>query len=139
MSQTHPSPKYQMSVVGASDYSSLIDLAYAALSKDYDVAAELVGKLEKSLVVPDGQAPHDAVRIGSTVTFEVEGGSRRTIKLVYPDKIDVILARISVLTPIGVALLGLREGQCSQWFSRDGQAHHLTVVCVVQEAADLVL
>ncbi|WP_105383507.1 GreA/GreB family elongation factor [Neorhizobium alkalisoli] len=140
MSNNISSSQHQISVIGASDYSSLIDLAYAALTKDFDVAAELVDKLEKSIVVPDGQSPHDAARIGSTVTFDAEGASRRAITLVYPDEIDVEAARISVLTPIGVALLGLRQGQCSQWFSRDGQRNELIVVRVVdRQFADLPL
>lgn len=140
MSYSTSFSKHHISVIGASDYSTLIDLAYAALTKDFDVAVELVDKLEKSIVVPDEQSPHDAAGIGSTVTFDIEGASRRAITLVYPDEIDVEAARISILTPIGVALLGLRQGQCSQWYSRDGQRNDLTVVRVTdRQPANLPL
>ena len=138
MSNCVPSSRQQTSVLGASVYSSLMYLAHAALAKDFDVAAELIDKLETSIVVPDGQSPHDTIRIGSTVTFDVEGASRRTITLVYPDEVDAETARISVLTPIGVALLGLRQGQRGQWLSRDGQPNDLTVVGVAEKQfADL--
>ncbi|WP_434713581.1 GreA/GreB family elongation factor (plasmid) [Rhizobium sp. YTUHZ045] len=124
--------KHQVSILGATDYSSLIRLANAASTKDHHASAELVDKLMKSVVVPDEQSPDDTVGIGSTVTFDVEGASRRTITLVGPDDLDAETSRISVLAPIGVALLGLRQGQSSQWLSQDGQIKDLTVVHVAE-------
>ncbi|WKL24731.1 hypothetical protein Q1M64_06965 (plasmid) [Sinorhizobium meliloti] len=43
---------------------------------------------------------------------------------------------MSVLTPVGVALLGLRPGQAVEWFSRDGQRNHLMVVRVEDDVKD---
>ncbi|WP_080868004.1 nucleoside diphosphate kinase regulator [Agrobacterium tumefaciens] len=126
-------PSQAVPVVEASDYSALVDVAYEALVKDFDVATELIDRLERSIVVPNGQLGRDVVRLGSTVTYDVEGACRRTITLVYPAKLDAEGARISVLAPIGVALLGLRPGQRGQWFARDGQANELTVIHVINE------
>lgn len=125
--------KRPLSVIGATDYSTLIKLACAAISKDFDVAAELVEKLEHACVLADGQVSPDTVQIGSKVTFDVEGAFRRTITLVCPDEVDADAGRISVLTPVGVALLGLRPGHRSAWFSRDGQTNDLAVVRVAED------
>ncbi|WP_438751102.1 GreA/GreB family elongation factor [Pararhizobium sp. O133] len=120
-------------VIEVSDYATLNDLAYEALIKGFDVATELIDRLDKSIVVPDGQSTRDVVRLGSTVTYDVEGAPRRIMTLVHPDELDADKGRISALAPIGVALLGLRPGQRGQWFSRDGQSNELTVVYVVDE------
>ncbi|MGO6789479.1 GreA/GreB family elongation factor [Rhizobium leguminosarum] len=132
MSNSISSSMHQVSILGATDYSSLVRLAKTASAKDRHASAELVDKLEKIVVVPDGQSPDGTVAIGSTVTFDVKGASRRTITLVDPDDLDAEASRISVLAPIGVALLGLRQGQSSQWVSQDGQFNDLTVVHVAE-------
>ncbi|MBY5529396.1 transcription elongation factor GreAB [Rhizobium leguminosarum] len=132
MSNSISSSMHHVSILGATDYSSLVRLAKTASAKDRHASAELVDKLEKIVVVPDGQSPDGTVGIGSTVTFDVKGASRRTITLVDPDDLDAEASRISVLAPIGVALLGLRQGQSSQWVSQDGQFNDLTVVHVAE-------
>ncbi|MGO7015657.1 GreA/GreB family elongation factor [Rhizobium leguminosarum] len=132
MSNSISSSMHHVSILGATDYSSLVRLAKTASAKDRHASAELVDKLEKIVVVPDGQSPDGTVGIGSIVTFDVKGASRRTITLVDPDDLDAEASRISVLAPIGVALLGLRQGQSSQWVSQDGQFNDLTVVHVAE-------
>ena len=123
---------HRVSILGATDYSSLVRLANAASATVRHASAELVDKLEKSVVVPDGQSPNATVGLGSTVTFDVKGASRRTITLVNPDDLDAEAARISVLAPIGVALLGLRQGQSGQWVAQDGRRNDLTGVHVAE-------
>ncbi|MFC0805001.1 nucleoside diphosphate kinase regulator [Ensifer sp. P24N7] len=130
MSSIMVSSNLPLPFIGATDYSLLSRLAYQALSRDFDIAAELIQKLERPCVLPDDQVPPDVIRIGSVVTCEVEGGIRRTFSLVHPDDVDAEEGRISVLTPVGVALLGLRSGQAVEWFSRDGQRNRLTVARV---------
>lgn len=125
--------KRPLSVIGATDYSTLVEIAGTAISKNFDVAAELVEKLQHACVLADGQVSPDTVQIGSEVTFDVEGACRRTITLVCPDEVDADAARISVLTPVGVALLGLRPGHRSAWFSRDGRSNALAVVRVGED------
>ncbi|ASP87065.1 nucleoside diphosphate kinase regulator [Sinorhizobium meliloti] len=136
MSSIMVSSNLPLPLIGATDYRLLSRLAYQALSRDFDIAAELIEKLERPCVLPDDQVPPDVVRIGSIVTCEVEDGPRRTFSLVYPDDVDAEEGRISVLTPVGVALLGLRPGQAVEWFSRDGQRNHLTVVRVEDDVKD---
>lgn len=55
--------------------------------------------------------PADRVTMGSTVTYaELPSGARRTVTLVYPDEADASGGRISVLSPVGMALIGRQRG-----------------------------
>ena len=66
--------------------------------------------------------PADVVRMGSTVTFKSDDGHTRTMKLVYPADESLDEHRISVMTPVGAALVGLGVGQSISWTARDGKA-----------------
>lgn len=50
----------------------------------------------------------------------------------YPAEADIADNRISVMTPIGAALIGLRKGKSIRWLTRDGRKQMLTVLRVVQ-------
>lgn len=121
--------------VREADYERLNDLAQAALDRNFEVADELLGELERASVLPSDQVSTDTVQIGSTVTYETEKGQTRTVTLVYPGDADIEQAKVSVLTPIGVALLGLAPGQAIDWRARDGQNHQLKIVAVKDHAA----
>jgi regulator of nucleoside diphosphate kinase len=54
----------------------------------------------------------------------------RRIALVFPGQADIAAARISVVTPIGAAPIGLSEGQSIAWSTRDGRERRLTVLAV---------
>ena len=51
----------------------------------------------------------------------------------YPERADAAAQRISILTPVGAALIGLSEGQTMQWRTRDGNMKSLTVLKVRHE------
>jgi regulator of nucleoside diphosphate kinase len=70
--------------------------------------------------------------MGSTVEFRSDTGQQRRVTLVYPGEADFAQGRISILTPIGAALIGLSPGQSIAWTSRDGRQHRLTVLSVAQ-------
>jgi regulator of nucleoside diphosphate kinase len=50
--------------------------------------------------------------------------------LVYPEEADITAGRLSVLTPVGVALIGLRKGQTITWITPSGKPRNLTVMRV---------
>ncbi|MBL8659343.1 MAG: nucleoside diphosphate kinase regulator [Rhodospirillales bacterium] len=120
-------------VVRQSDYDRLQGLASAAQSSSPEVAEELVDELDRAGIVEDAGIGADVVRMGSTVEYrsDVEGG--RTVTLVFPGEADIAQGRVSILTPIGAALLGLSPGQSIGWTARDGRRHRLTIVSVHQE------
>jgi regulator of nucleoside diphosphate kinase len=102
-----------------------------------EVTAELLQELERARLVPAAQLPDDAVRVGSRVTYQDEAsGAIRTIDLVWPAQADVPSMRISVLTPIGAALIGLRAGQRIRWRLGGGD-RRLVVLRVAQPAMDV--
>jgi regulator of nucleoside diphosphate kinase len=88
--------------------------------------------MDRAKVVQDGSVPRDVVRMGSTVTFRSDDGRELTETLVYPVDEDSDAHKISVMTPVGAALIGLAEGQSISWTARDGRRHELTVVKVKQ-------
>ena len=117
-------------VVSSADYERLTDLANAARERLPEVAQELLEEMDRARVVDAGKVPTDVVRMGSTVTFKSDDGHTRTLKLVYPADESLDEHRISVMTPVGAALIGLAVGQSISWTARDGKDHRLTVTKV---------
>jgi regulator of nucleoside diphosphate kinase len=119
-------------VVSNADYERLTDLATASLERLPEVATELLDEMDRAKIVSDGSVPENVVRMGSTVTFRSDDGRELTETLVYPVDEDSDAHKISVMTPVGAALIGLAEGQSISWTARDGRKHELTVVQVKQ-------
>lgn len=117
-------------VVSQADYERLTDLAAASQERLPEVARELLDELERAKIVKEGKVPDDVVHMGSTVTFKSDDGHVRTLKLVYPVDESLDEHRISVMTPVGAALIGLGVGQSISWTARDGKLHRLTVQAV---------
>jgi regulator of nucleoside diphosphate kinase len=68
--------------------------------------------------------------MGSTVTFKPDTGDAKTVTLVFPGEADISEGKVSILTPIGTALIGLSAGQSIMWTARDGRRHELSVLAV---------
>jgi regulator of nucleoside diphosphate kinase len=64
-------------------------------------------------------------------------GEARTVSLVYPGEEDIDDGRISILTPVGAALLGLSEGQSIEWETRIGESRTLTVLRLLSQPSAL--
>lgn len=92
---------------------------------------KLESELVRANVVPRGEIPGDVVTMNSRVVFENETtGERREVTLVYPGNADIDAGRISVLVPIGTALLGLRVGQSIEWVLPGGEKQRYRIVDV---------
>ena len=59
-------------------------------------------------------------------------GADRTVELVYPRDADISAGRVSILTPVGAGVIGLRTGQSILRPDRDGRERKLTIVKVLQ-------
>jgi regulator of nucleoside diphosphate kinase len=57
------------------------------------------------------------------------------VTLVYPEDADIAQRKVSVLTPIGTALIGLREGHAITWETPNGELRQLTVLSVQEPQA----
>ena len=108
-------------VIRESDAARLRLLADAAVTHFPATADFLAAEIERADIRPDGQPLPDIVSMGSRVTFRDEAnGAIRTVTLVYPEQADVSAGRISVLTPIGAALIGMSSGQAIAFRSPAG-------------------
>jgi regulator of nucleoside diphosphate kinase len=95
------------------------------------VAHSLACKIDRANVVPDNADLPGVVRMGSRVKYRDEGTSEgREVVLVYPHQADISRGRISVLTPVGVALIGLTVGQTMECRTPSDQLRALTVLGV---------
>lgn len=118
-------------VINADDLDHLEALAEGAMTRNAALADRLLDELGRAKVVPAAKMPANVVAIGNTVTYRDEiSGQERTVTLVYPEEADIAQGMISVMTPIGVALLGLPEGASFHWDTRSEQRRTLTVIGV---------
>jgi regulator of nucleoside diphosphate kinase len=100
-----------LSLTDAEALSAMLDGHRRGASPESDPAEALAELLSQARRVPDGHLPDDRVAMGSTVTYVDESsGARRTVSLAYPADADLALGRISVLSPIGRALIGRKRG-----------------------------
>lgn len=120
-------------VVGEREESRLTTLATSAMATgraEY-VAKVLLAEMERAVVVPDANVPENVVRMNSRIVFMIDDGERREAELVFPGEANIDQGRISVLTPIGTALIGLSPGQVMALNGADGRPHTLKVISVL--------
>ena len=79
-------------------------------------AEALETELDRARVVPQDEIDPDVLTMRSrALCVDRETGTQRELVLVYPDEADVSSGKISVLAPVGLALLGLRVGDTIRW------------------------
>lgn len=112
------------------DLERLSRLAESASARNPVVADQLFAELDRARVVEDDRIAADVVGMGSTVRFTTDAGEARTVTLVFPGEADIAEGKVSILTPIGAALIGLSPGKSIDWKARDGRSHRLVVESV---------
>lgn len=118
-------------VINADDLEHFEALAEGALQRNPALADRLLDEIGRARIVAPNKMPKDVVSIGSAVTYRDEStGMEKTVTLTFPEDADIAQQRVSVLTPIGVALLGLAEGAVFYWDTRADQRRMLTVIRV---------
>ena len=123
-------------IVCAEDVQKLRGLLASSGGRDEEVAEQLESELDRATVLPRAGVPSDVVIMGSTVEFEdANTHQRRLIELVYPAQADPSKGRISVMAPVGTALLGLRVGQSLDWPVPKGQVR-VRILRVVHSAQE---
>jgi regulator of nucleoside diphosphate kinase len=130
MKEYSKNPRKPSIVIGKTDQERLNNLALVAADRFPEISDGLLLELERARVVADVSVPGNVVRMGSTVEYETDTGDARRVTLVFPRDADISEGKISILTPIGTALLGLAAGQAMNWAARDGRQHKLTVLTV---------
>jgi regulator of nucleoside diphosphate kinase len=118
-------------VVRRSEYRLLSGLALDALLREPRAAASLLDELTRSSVLDDAEVADHVAGLGSVVVFEdsAEGPAwRGQVELVEPDRAAPAEGRVSVLSSLGAALLGLSPGQFIDWNDRRGRTSRLTLL-----------
>ena len=113
--------------VAEQDYERLVPLL-----KDHPLLEEL----GRAIVVPAERMAPEIVRINSHVTYVDESsGVSRSVELVFPEEADVDQGKVSVLAPVGSALLGLSVGDTIDWPFPNGMERRLKVVSTIPPEA----
>ena len=115
------------------DSQQLAQLAEAAAEAAPATAEYLADEIERATVVPDTAPLAGIVGMESEVVFRDDAtGLQKRVTLVYPKSADIEAGRVSVLTPIGAALIGLSAGQAISFATPSGELKSLTVLEVRQ-------
>lgn len=111
-------------VITRPDAARLRGLLYRAAGGsafDQEHLEELAAELERAQVVEPQAVPSGVVTLHSRVQYvDTATGERREVTLVFPAEADIAAGRISVLAPLGTALMGFREGDVVEWLMPGG-------------------
>ncbi|MGE5086375.1 MAG: nucleoside diphosphate kinase regulator [Bacillota bacterium] len=99
---------------------------------DTDAAVQLEEELGRAHIVPQKEIPANVVTMNSRLRYREEStGTVRETSLVYPQDANLDKGAISVLAPVGAALLGLSVGASIDWIMPNGVTKKITVTDVV--------
>lgn len=103
-------------------------------SKQIPNKEDLQAELDRANIVEPAEMPDDVVTMNSMVIFRMESsGTEFALTLVYPNSIGDGAGKISVLAPVGSALLGLREGDEISWPKPGGGLLKVRILKVVYQ------
>ena len=118
-------------VLTTDDSERLRRLADAASEKFPRTAEFLAREVDRATVVDEHGASSNLVAMGTQVVYrDDDTGKTRSVILVYPDEANLDEGKISVLTPIGAALIGLSVNQSIEFETPTGATRSLTVMSV---------
>lgn len=120
--------------VTEADHEVLSNLAEAVADRAAG-SRVLAGEMARAVIVDPAQAPHPFVGIGSTVEYQdLTSGQVRRVRLSLPRDASIDEGRISVLTPVGAALIGMTAGETFHWTDSDGRARGVRVLTIDVQA-----
>ncbi len=111
-----PTPNLVISESDSRQLRMLVENALSSNGKDQANWEALAEEIEKAQVVPTTQLPNNVVTMHSRVRIiDVRTGEQRVFELVYPHEANFAENKLSVLAPIGTALLGYPAGTEISW------------------------
>ncbi len=103
-------------------------------SNQFPVKDDLEAELDRANIVEPREIPPDVVTMNSMVTFKIESSDKEfSLTLVYPKDAGDSETKISVLAPVGSALLGLREGDEISWPKPGGGSLEVRILKVTYQ------
>jgi regulator of nucleoside diphosphate kinase len=118
-------------ILSPEDYGRLTALADVAQRTNPELAANLADEIGRAHVLANGQRPEEIVCMNSEVEFHDDTANMvRKVTLVYPEEANISQGKVSVMTPVGTALIGLPKGSSITWKTLAGDVRRLTVLSV---------
>lgn len=118
-------------ILTSGDFQKLSSLVS---STQTEIAELLEEELSRASIVPDDELPQDVVSMNATVRFQdLDTEKESTVTLVYPHEANIDENRISILAPVGSALIGLRVGQMIIWPVPNGKEKRMKVTSVLNQ------
>ena len=118
-------------IVSTRDMARLEALIDSPALSRHPAAVALSQELERAQVLPPEQIPAGIVTMHSRVDCVDElHDEKHSLTLVYPHEADFDKGHVSVLAPVGSALLGLSVGQSIDWVAPGGRQLRLRVTAV---------
>ncbi|RJF96526.1 nucleoside diphosphate kinase regulator [Noviherbaspirillum cavernae] len=103
-------------IISSLDADRLEQLLESLPAHAFPGREDLEAELARAEVVDSKEMPPTVVTMNSTVRFRMESSSEAfTLTLVYPKDVDASGGTISILAPVGSALLGLSKGDEIEW------------------------
>ena len=113
------------------DYLRLKNLISFQAGSDYE---NLEIEIERAQIVPDDAVPPDVATMNSKIKFlNINENKEMSITIVYPNDADSSQGKISVLAPLGAALIGLKVNQEINWMFPDGKTKTLRILEVTYQ------
>lgn len=110
-------------VVPESDFPLLKRLA-SSQSVYVDEEMSLKHEINRAIVVKNSAFPANTVRLDSSVKIlNLESQETTVFIVVLPKSADIRAKKVSVLSPMGTALIGFREGDLISWKMPSGMKH----------------
>mgnify|MGYP003658808876 CR=1 FL=1 len=116
--------KYEKLIIAKSENNLLRDLLNKVFSKDavhMECYNRLRGELTNANVLDDAEVPSDVVRLNSFIDVQTPFGFIEGYQLVLPKDSNVTAKKLSILTPMGSALIGYAEGDKVVWSFPKGE------------------
>ncbi|MDT9600150.1 nucleoside diphosphate kinase regulator [Sphingosinicella rhizophila] len=127
-----PRPPLQIS---DTDHDIIARLALGIEGRSPDLSGLLLDEIERASILPARDLPADVVALGSEVEYlDDASGTVRRVRLVMPAEADIEEGRISILTPVGAGLIGMRAGHEIDWPCPDGRPRTLRILKVDQRS-----
>jgi regulator of nucleoside diphosphate kinase len=118
-------------IISETDREDLYDVATSALtnSRMAPAASNVLREIYRATIVPNDQLPTNVVAVNSCVDVRDNvAGANRRIVLVLPGETSNKPNAVSVLSPLGAALIGLSEGSSVEWCTASGDRSSITVL-----------
>jgi regulator of nucleoside diphosphate kinase len=120
-------------VITKRDADRLDALLEGLSGQNFPGKALLEAELARAAIVDSKNVPPNVVTMNSTVAFKTGEGKEFSLKLVYPQDSDGSAETLSILAPIGSAILGLKEGDSISWPVHGGSAVDVVIIRVTEQ------